>query len=687
MKRTTFSIVLMLLMSSAWAQTTIKDERVAAFYSALTSSSQTTTLSAAPQSPDRALILSAREKALFSVASTDTHGSATSMAVGDLSQGAVDQAEILLHRPSVKGFCSMVCQTDRRVDSCGTSGKPDNSARCKPFVLSALATEIIGNQHDAGVSPFVDRDPAEKGRIPAGYTFLGQFVDHDLTRTLLDLKKLEELDLVIATDLQTREANNEPLPVSLAAFTAAVSGPDVTATSGSSSGSTAQLDLDAMYGVANFDELSTKSVGFPHLYEKTVGVLTGKFNIVKKVATELSGKKLDGFDYDRTDKNHAVADPRNNENRVIGQLQLLFMTLHNTCMAESEAAKKGKDARERFNACQKMVRWTFQSIVATDFLPRILDDKALDRITSGKVHAYAGLPAMPNSQLPAVPDVKLAAYSCSANRIHIPHEFAVAAFRLGHSLLRNQYFLRAGQERMVFVRNLKGVPIGMERGLEADKDLPPDDIINWSYFFDAGHETMQHGRPLDTLIAERLFSLPTSTIPPGKGPGGKDTPDERNLARRNILRSSEQSASLKGAVTLATGQETWDYLKGRIPALIDDKGVVDTTLGNRLALGGYPADSFGSKTPLWLWILSEAEGAENSMRLGEVGSHLVGEFIYGSLSCDKDSVLAHRDDAAAAWWPPMKAIADTGRYSMPQLIAYLEESSQRLGMPIRISGD
>src|SRR5579883_3436530 len=69
------------------------------------------------------------------------------------------------------------------------------------------------------------------------------------------------------------------------------------------------------------------------------------------------------------------------------------------------------------------------------------------------------------------------------------------------------------------------------------------------------------------------------------------------------------------------------------------------------------------RTPLWLFVLAEAETTQNSRRLGELGSHLVGEFLLGSLRCDLGSVLYANAAELRGWgWGPTATIAHKRRY-------------------------
>jgi len=320
------------------------------------------------------------------------------------------------------------------------------------------------------------------------------------------------------------------------------------------------------------------------------------------------------------------------------------------------------------------VIWTYETIVATDFIPRIADETALNRITGGALSAYArGTTA--TSILPSPAAVHTYLYSCKPGSgtdatIQIPHEFAVAGFRLGHSLVRDDYVLHdivtdaagnvlTGQQRPIFA-------IGSEPetlGLVGDNAVQPGDVVDWSYFFDTSNQTAQPSRPLDTLISDRLFSLPIATLPPGPDVNGKDTSTERNLPRRNILRASEPTPVLTGSVGLATGEEAERYAQQRIPGLYDATAQVRTLLAARLSSQGFDANYLSPLTPLWLFVLAEAETTEGSQRLGQLGSHIVAEFLLGSLRCDEGSVL-HAAPASLQGWGPTTTIATNRRYSM-----------------------
>ena len=601
--------------------------------------------------------------------------------------------------PSIYGFCYEACRTERAVASCGTPAPgaahpPDRL--CDPVEDTATLRAISGAPLGTGASPFVDDNTGPDGVLPAGYTFFGQFIDHDVTRTTTALSALGALN--------ERAAGDPALRATLAAagitpdlLRRAVA--DAGAPGSALSANSAKLDLDSVYGVPDFVTLTT--VGAPW-FEQRNGAYTGRF-AMREVAAPSSGGAagiIDGFDFERDAAGTAqIPDPRNSEHKMLSQLQNLFELAHNDCVDRALAGAAAPGPQQigaAFDGCHRKVLWTYETIVATDFLPRLSTEAALDRVAPGALRAYAR-GASATSTLPTPAGVHTFLYQCTPGLgadavIRIPHEFAVAAFRLGHSLVRDDYVLHdvvrdaagnilTGQPRPLFA----GAGQPETAGLVGDNPLQPGDVIDWSYFFDVGGETAQSTRPLDTLISDKLFSLPIAALPPGPAPDGRDTPSERNLPRRNLLRASEPTSVVTGAVGLATGEEAEQYAQQRIRGLNDATAAVKARLAARLEGAGFPPQALGARTPLWLFVLAEAETTEESRRLGELGSHIVDEFLLGSLRCDEGSVL-YAAPADLQGWGPTETIAQNRRYSMPELIAYLQANARVGGQPIRLSG-
>ncbi len=605
---------------------------------------------------------------------------------------------------SIYGFCYEACRTERAVESCGMPAPGQTSPpmqMCQPIEFNPTLSAVIGPQLGTGASPFVDdnksADPAQQ---PAGYTFLGQFIDHDVTRTQTALSALNELnqraqgDANIRAKLAAAGITPDQLKQAIA---------DAATPTSPLSVNTSKLDLDSVYGVTDFAALTGISAPW---FEQSNGAYTGRFAERHVQAPASLGTPIDGFDYQRTpDGTAEVPDPRNSENKLISQIQNLFELAHNNCLdlvLGPMSAPTQQQIGAAFDACHKKVVWTYETIVATDFLPRFSAEASLERVAPGALHAYER-GTSPTSQLPPRDRVKTFLYSCQPGLgkdavIRIPHEFTVAAFRLGHTLVRDSYVLHdpvldmngnflTGQPRPIFAAANDPETIG----LVGDNPVQPGDVIDWSHFydvygFDMTDETAQPGRPVDTLISDKLFNLPIAALPPGPDVNGKDTSTERNLPRRNLMRASEPTALITGSVGLATGEEMEAYAQQRIPGLHDSTNEVRKVLADRLQSAGFDPNLLARRTPLWLFILAEAESTQASQRLGELGSHIIDEFLLGSLHCDQGSVL-YAATGDMRGWGPTETIAQSGHYSMPELIGYLQGNAKVDGQPIRLYGN
>ena len=70
-------------------------------------------------------------------------------------------------------------------------------------------------------------------------------------------------------------------------------------------------------------------------------------------------------------------------------------------------------------------------------------------------------------------------------------------------------------------------------------------------------------------------------------------------------------------------------------------------------------------TPLWFYILKEAELMENGLRLGPMGSRIVGEVFIGLLKADESSYLAARPN-----WTLVLPSATPGEFRMTNLLTF-----------------
>jgi hypothetical protein len=402
-------------------------------------------------------------------------------------------------------------------------------------------------------------------RIPAGYTYFGQFVDHDITFDPLSvLQKANDPDALV--DFRTP-----------------------------------RFDLDSVYGGG--------PSGAPYLYESNSPSNRGVKLLVGH-NDENAGFERD--DLPRNQQGRAlIGDPRNDENLIVSQLQLLFVRFHAKVVDRVRKATPLEGA-ELFAEAQRVVRWHYQWIVTHDFLERI----------AGKPVAAAAFAGR--------------RFFTWQNEPYMPVEFSGAAYRFGHSMVRQAYDLNeAIQDIPVFADADKPDPLEHLGGF---RRLPGAWSVDWSFFFKTSSRKPQSSRRIDTRLSPTLFKLPT----------GLDS-GRHALAQLNLRRGR--------ALGLPSGQ--------------DVAGAIGATplAGSALGLDSIDLPAAGkaklqAATPLWYYVLREAEvgGGE---QLGPVGGTIVAEVLVGLLQGDPLSYLRQRPG-----WKPELPAAQAGDFTIADLVKF-----------------
>ena len=180
---------------------------------------------------------------------------------------------------------------------------------------------------DALVRSMADRRGPDNPSIPAGYTYLAQFVDHDIT-------------FDPASKLQ---GDNDPR--ALANFR------------------TPRFDLDSVYGSGPKDQ--------PFLYDWSSERDPG----VKLLVGASSGEGTITADLPRNQEGRAlIGDARNDENLIVAQLHLLFIRFHNKVVDHVRTAERALGSDALLEKAQTLVRWHYQWIVVHDLLGRLVGD-------------------------------------------------------------------------------------------------------------------------------------------------------------------------------------------------------------------------------------------------------------------------------------------------------------------------
>jgi hypothetical protein len=296
----------------------------------------------------------------------------------------------------------------------------------------------------------------------------------------------------------------------------------------------------------------------------------------------------DGSDVPRNQEGIAlVGDPRNDVQLFTSQMLVAFIKLHN----ELVDRLREDDVAEPdvFAEARRATTWHYQHVILREFLPGLIGaELAADLLDRGP-------------QLYRIDDDP-----------YIPFEFADAAYRYGHAQIRDRYQV-----------NEHFGPCPIFPDLMGFGPVPPEHAVDWTLQIDVdGHPPAQRAKRIDSRLPATLIALPTQVS--GSEPGT----DYASLANRDLQRGQ--------AVGLASGEAIARRLG--VPALSAEQ------VG--LAEHGWTAE-----TPLWFYILKEADALHDGDRLGPVGGRIVGEVLVGIVDADPASFRA----VDPSWTPTLPA--------------------------------
>jgi hypothetical protein len=370
---------------------------------------------------------------------------------------------------------------------------------------------------------------------------------------------------------------------------------------------TPSFDLDSVYGRGPLED--------PQLYEPDDRA---------KMRVESGGLFED---LPRTSTNTAIiADPRNDENLIIAGLHAAFLKFHNAVVdsLRESGRQTGTSANWQavYSEARRIVTWHYQWIIVHEFLPAIIgEDVVYDLLKHGKRY-----------------------YKPKKGQSSMPVEFQGAAFRFGHSLVRPSYRANLagdnGQPFFAFIFDPAGEgqsdPVDLRGGASA-----PRRFIGWQTFFDFGGAHTANVRPnkaIDTRISTPLFNLPLSAIASGDLP--------TSLPQRNLLRHLTWS--------IPSGQDIARQMKIR---------VLEPDQLSELAPFGVNLER---STPLWFYVLKEAEVLMNGQRLAGVGARMVGEVFLGLLEADPSCYMQARN------WSPTLPSRVEGTFGIVDLLKFAQ---------------
>jgi Animal haem peroxidase len=466
---------------------------------------------------------------------------------------------------------------------------PPHTASDEAFVALAHAMK------DTGSGPSSDNF-----RVPAGFTYFAQFIEHDIT---LDCTSIGE---------RCRD------PLAIENFR------------------TPSLDLDSLYGCG--PDCS------PHLYARNpddgnrpgpkflIGTTAQAFRNFGNVPACLPN------DLPRNSEGLAlIADHRNDENLVLAQLHLAWLKFHNKVVDTLDHDRLS--SAELFEQARQLVTWHYQWLVLHDFVARITAPGSLEKaLHEGRRHyRFCRVP-------------------------YLPVEFFAAAFQLGPTMVRETYshnriFSPDGEPAVPATPRMLNTFTGRAGGIVGKLSPEPltapaplsvlssNWIIDWRRYFDFGTPAQprfrfNHSRQLDPFIAASLHDRPQA--------GG------------NIALKTLQRGVLLG---LPSGQDIAAAMKISDPLTPDE---IASGPDGRVA----KQHDLHLDTPLWFYILKEAQQRGGGERLGPVGAGIVAEVFVGLVEGDGESYLGQQPD-----WTPTLPSRRAGTFTMTDLLQLVGDIS------------
>ena len=501
------------------------------------------------------------------------------------------------------------------------------------FPGAAAQSSVAGAKLDALADAMVD--PAggsgARSRLPIVMTYYGQFIDHDITANT---------DRDNGTTFTIVGETITPLARDLVV-------------SGITNLRSAKLDLDSLYGDGPLDHpleavmrdgarmrvgLETDvTATFPGMERPPLPV--DKACDLPRVGPLVKCGPLDpsavppelltpGLPPEESRK-ALIGDGRNDENLIVAQLHTAMLRFHNAVV--DALAPQNLTVRELFLEAQRFVRHVHQWLVINDYLPTLCDAETLAAVLEAKAPLYQRFLEARRSQIPN-------------GTLPMPLEFSVAGFRFGHSMIRNGYDYNrnfgAGGKILGFasLQQLFEFTGKSPNPFLGEPTLPNNWIAEWDRLtadIDAAHDA----RPIDTQLAPTLLMLPNE--------GGAPEDLMKHLARRNLRRgwllNLPSAQSLIGELAAAGFPVT---------RVLTRDELLSGATGAALADGG-----FDEATPLWYYVLKEAEIVHGGERLGPLGSRIVAETLAGLVIADPDSYWNREPEGA---WRPADDLRPAG---------------------------
>lgn len=481
------------------------------------------------------------------------------------------------------------------------------------MLLKLETCRVIGDQMTSRVE-----EARKDSNIPAGYTYFGQFVDHDLSM-----------------DATTAD------PASGDADGAVNQTPDELLIQKRSP----SLDLDNLYSERS-DLNESLFLGPRFKIGKTSAVQSNDDQTPVDRNLPYDLPRVSSSNPQRPAGKALIGDPRNDENLAVAQTHLMWLKFHNHIVDQLEKNAPSISDDALFATAKELVVKHYQFVVLNDFARRFIrEDIYTSVIVDGKrrylQHGSGEIPFM-------------------------PLEFSVAAYRHGHSQVRETYdwnllFPGVSFKLLFLFSEVSGGP----NALNGHSTLPTNWIADFRRLYDFGDVTFDHirdaengslnfAKSLDPYLASPLGDLPElqGAVASGKLPFS-------NLASLNLRRGS-----LRGLLSGQDIARSISTVKTLTPT--EMRSVLDDDFVEQME-----ALQLFDRTPLWLYLLLEA-AVEGGNSLGELGSIIVAETFQTMVLTSGISILK-----SGAKWSPIDTQEELGALApletIPDILLWMDE--------------
>ncbi len=413
------------------------------------------------------------------------------------------------------------------------------------------------------------------GPIPAGFTYLGQFIDHDLT--------FDKSTVMLGDHISPAQMIQARSP---------------------------SLDLDSLYGAGPQEPASAD-------FYETDGLHL-------KMGRTIGPPNRQGFDLPRgagstnaQRRRAVIPDPRNDENLAVAQTHLAMIRFHNRVV---DTQLGSVPPAQQFNTAREIVTKHYQWMIRTDYLRRICAARVVNDVFNN------GRKAFEVGAAPTDPPT-------------MPIEFSVAGFRLGHSMVRAGYNWNVNFDNGTGTLDFLFRFSGTGGNLDGAPRLADIWVADFRRLYDFGEAnrpnlTVPAGKfnramRIDTRVVNPLATLPRGTFGGTRSDEGTFTANLafRNLTRANMVRlaTGQQMARFmrNHGVNVTTLTRT---------QIRDGAGGAD--IGN---LTQTQRQALLRNTPLWFYILREAELGGG--RLRGVGARIVAETFHRAMEGSEFSIV------------------------------------------------